>query len=136
MIDAIRPYLAAIRIAAYAILIGFLFTSGCSYGKKVSANKLYQCETDLGVSKDANKANLETIKRLEEANRLYASESAEQAEKVAQAVKDAKRAQERAEKDLAKVKKDLDNAYAKNREWSNTAIPSDIKRLLDSAGKN
>jgi hypothetical protein len=131
MIDAIRPYLAAIRIAAYAILIGFLFTSGCSYGKKVSANKLYQCETDLGVSKDANKANLETIKRLEDANRLYGSESEKQAEKVAEVLKDAKQAEKRAQAREKALNKELQDAYAKNKQWGDTAVPADYIRLLN-----
>ena len=40
LFDPLRPYLFAIRIALYAILIAFLFTSGCSYGKKKSEAKV------------------------------------------------------------------------------------------------
>lgn len=132
LIAPLRPYLVAIRIALYAILIAFLFVSGCNYGKGRSAKKVADLTAQVQACESANRANMDAISALTAANEAYAHQSAKQAEAVAKAVKDAKRAQERAEKDLAKAKKDLANAYAKNREWADSAVPADIKRVLDS----
>ena len=132
LLDPLRPYLVAIRIALYAILIAFLFVSGCNYGKGRSAKKVDDLTAQIQACESANRANMDAISALTAANEAYARQSAERAEAVAKAVKDAKRAQERAEKDLAKAKKELDYAYAKNREWSDSRVPDDVRRLLDS----
>lgn len=132
LLDPLRPYLVAIRLALYAILIAFLFVSGCNYGKGRSAKKVADLTAQVQACESANAANMDAIAALTAANEAYARQSAERAEAVAQAVKDAKRAQERAEKDLAKAKKDLAYAYAKNREWSDSRVPDDVRRLLDS----
>jgi hypothetical protein len=136
ILDPIRPYLAAIRIIGYILIVGFLFTSGCSYGKRVSANNLYKAETDLAVCRDANKAQESAIKGLTEANRAYASESDLQAEKVAQAVKDAKQAEKRAQAQEKALTKGLNDAYKKNPDWANQPLPDDIKRLLNKPDQN
>jgi predicted nucleic acid-binding Zn-ribbon protein len=133
LIAPLRPYLVAIRIALYAILIAFLFVSGCNYGKGRSAKKVADLTAQVQACESANRANMDAISALTSANEAYARQSAKQAEAVAKAVKDAKRAQERAEKDLAKAKKELTRAYSKNQEWADSAVPSDIKRLLDPA---
>lgn len=133
LLDPLRPYLVAIRLALYAILIAFLFVSGCNYGKGRYAKKVDDLTAQVQACESANRANMDAIAALTAANEAYARQSAKQAEAVAKAVKDAKRAQERAEKDLAKAKRDLANAYAKNREWSDSRVPDDVRRLLDNA---
>jgi preprotein translocase subunit SecF len=133
LLDPLRPYLVAIRIALYAILIAFIFVGGCNYGKGRSAKKVADLTAQVQACESANAANMDAISALTAANEAYARQSAKQAEVVAKAVKDAKRAQERAEKDLAKAKKDLAYAYAKNREWSDSRVPDDVRRLLDNA---
>jgi predicted nucleic acid-binding Zn-ribbon protein len=133
LLDPLRPYFFAIRLALYAILIAFLFVSGCNYGKGRSAKKVDALTAQIQACESANAANMDAISALTVANEAYARQSAKQAEAVAKAVKDAKRAQARAEKDLAVAKKELTRAYSKNQEWADSAVPSDIKRLLDNA---
>jgi predicted nucleic acid-binding Zn-ribbon protein len=133
LLDPLRPYFFAIRLALYAILIAFLFVSGCNYGKGRSAKKVDDLTAQIQACESANRANMDAISALTVANEAYARQSAKQAEAVAKAVKDAKRAQARAEKDLAVAKKELTRAYSKNQEWADSAVPSDIKRLLDPA---
>jgi phospholipase/lecithinase/hemolysin len=130
ILDPLRPYLAAIRIIGYILIVGFLFTSGCSYGKRVSANKLYKAETDLAVCRDANQNNVATIKTLQDANAQYATQGAKQSEKVAQAVKDAKAAEKRAQAQEKAFNKELQRAYKNNPDWSGAIVPDDVKRLL------
>lgn len=130
LLDPLRPYLVAIRIALYAILIAFLFVSGCNYGKGRSAKKVADLTAQVQACESANAANMDAISALTAANEAYARQSAKQAEAVAKAVKDAKRAQERAEKDLAKAKKELANAYKDNPIWASEPVPDSVKRLL------
>jgi hypothetical protein len=133
LLDPIRPYLALVRVCLYALLAAFLFVGGCNHGKGKSAKKVADLTAQIQACESANRANMDAISALTAANEAYARQSAKQAEAVAQAVKDAKRAQARAEKDLAKAKKELDYAYAKNREWSDSRVPDDVRRLLDPA---
>jgi Tfp pilus assembly protein PilP len=130
LLDPLRPYFFAIRIALYAILIAFLFVSGCNYGKGRSAKKVDDLTAQIQACESANAANMDAISALTAANEAYARQSAERAEAVAKAVKDAKRAQERAEKDLAKAKKELANAYKDNPVWASEPVPDSVKRLL------
>jgi hypothetical protein len=132
LLDPLRPYLVAIRLALYALLLAFIFVGGCNYGKGRSAKKVADLTAQVQACESANAANMDAISALTAANEAYARQSAKQAEAVAKAVKDAKRAQERAEKDLAKAKKELTRAYAKNQEWADSAVPTDVRRLLDS----
>ena len=131
LLDPLRPYLVAIRLALYAILIAFLFVSGCNYGKGRSAKKVDDLTAQVQACESANRANMDAISALTSANEAYARQSAKQAEAVAKAVKDAKRAQERAEKDLAKAKKELANAYKDNPVWASEPVPDSVKRLLN-----
>lgn len=133
LLDPLRPYLVAIRLALYAILIAFLFVSGCNYGKGRSAKKVDDLTAQVQACESANAANMDAIAALTAANEAYARQSAERAEAVAQAVKDAKRAQERAEKDLAKAKKELANAYKDHPVWASEPVPDSVKRLLNRA---
>jgi hypothetical protein len=133
ILDPLRPYLAAIRIIGYILIVGFLFTSGCSYGKRVSANKLYKAETDLAVCRDANANNVATIKTLQDANAQYATLGAKQAEKVAQAVKDAKAAEKRAQAQEKAFTRKLNDAYKNNPDWAGDNVPDDVKRVFNRA---
>jgi 5,10-methylene-tetrahydrofolate dehydrogenase/methenyl tetrahydrofolate cyclohydrolase len=133
LLDPIRPYLALVRVCLYALLAAFLFVGGCNHGKGRSAKKVDDLTAQIQACESANRANMDAISALTVANEAYARQSAKQAEAVAQAVKDAKRAQERAEKDLAKAKKELANAYKDHPVWASEPVPSDIKRLLDPA---
>jgi len=118
------------------VLVAFLFVSGCQYGKHKQTVTIAKLETDLGVCRDANKANLEAIKRLTDANALYASQSAQEAEKVGKVQKDLKTAQKRADALEKALQKDKARAYKKNPEWSGTAVPDDVKRLFQSPDKD
>lgn len=130
LLDPLRPYLFAIRIALYAILIAFLFTSGCSYGKKKSEAKVAKLTEQLQACESANAANMDAISALTAANNAYARQSAEQAQEVAKAQEQAKRAQERAEKEIRAIEKELKDARKDNQEWADTRLPSDYKRLF------
>ena len=134
--DPLKPYLAAIRIAGYLIIVGFLFVSGCNYGKHKQTVKVAELETALGVCKDANRSQLDTIRNLSDANAEYASQGAKQAEDVAQAQKDLKTAQKRIQAQEKAHKEELENAYKKNPVWSQSAVPDDIKRVFNRADKN
>ena len=130
LLDPLRPYLFAIRIALYAILIAFLFTSGCSYGKKRSEARVAKLTEQVQACESANRANMDAISALTAANEAYASHSAEQAEQVAQAQKAVKTAQARAEKEIKAIEKDLANARKDNQDWSAVPVPDDYRRLL------
>ena len=131
--DPLKPYLATIRIVAYMLLTAFLFVSGCNYGKHKQTVKIAELETALGVCKDANANNVATIKQLTDANAEYASQGAKQAEDVAQAQKELKTAQKRIQAQEKAHTKELENAYKKNPDWSQSAVPDDIKRVLNRA---
>ena len=133
ILDAIRPYLTAIRIAGYIAIIGFLLVSGCNYGKQKQAIKVAELETALGVCRDANNSNADTIKRLEDANALYAAESEKQAKDVAEAQESLERAQKRIQAQEKAFNKELDRAYKKNPSWADGAVPADVKRVFDRA---
>ena len=130
LLDPLRPYLFAIRIALYAILIAFLFTSGCSYGKKKSEAKIADLTAQVQACESANAANMDAISALTSANEAYARQSAEQAQEVAKAQKEVKRAQERAEKEIKAIEKELKDARKDNQDWADTRLPSDYKRLF------
>ena len=132
LFDPLRPYLFAIRLALYAVLIAFLFVSGCNYGKGRSAKKVEALTQSLQACESANKANMDAISALTAANEAYAHQSAKQAEQVAKAQKDAKQAQARAESQIKAIEKGLANASKKNPDWANQPVPSDYKNLLDS----
>lgn len=133
LFDPLRPYLVAIRIALYAILIAFLFTSGCSYGKKRSEAKVAKLTAEVQACESANKANMDAISALTAANEAYASHSAEQAQEVAKAQKAVKTAQERAEKEIKAIEKGIKDARKQNPDWSSQPVPDDYKRLLNRA---
>lgn len=133
LLDPLRPYLFAIRIALYAILIAFLFTSGCSYGKKKSEAKVAKLTEQLQACESANAANMDAISALTAANNAYAHQSAEQAQEVAKAQKSVKQAQERAEKQIKAIEKGIANARKQNPDWSSQPVPDDYKRLLNRA---
>jgi hypothetical protein len=130
LLDPLRPYLVAIRLALYALVLAFIFVGGCNYGKGRSAKKVDDLTAQVQACESANAANMDAISALTAANEAYARQSAKQAEAVAKAVKDAKRAQERAEKDLAKAKKELANAYKDHPVWASEPVPDSVKRLL------
>ena len=130
LFDPLRPYLVAIRIALYAILIAFLFTSGCSYGKKRSEAKVAKLTEQLQACESANRANMDAISALTAANNAYAHQSAEQAQEVAKAQEQAKRAQARAEKEIKAIEKELKDARKDNQDWSAVPVPSDYRRLF------
>jgi hypothetical protein len=130
LLDPLRPYFFAIRLALYAILIAFLFVSGCNYGKGRSAKKVDDLTAQVQACESANRANMDAISALTVANEAYARQSAKQAEAVAKAVKDAKRAQERAESEIKAIEKGIANASKKNPDWSSTPVPDDYRRLL------
>ena len=131
--DPLKPYLAIIRIVTYMLLTAFLFVSGCNYGKHKQAVKVNELETALGVCKDANSNNVATIKHLQGINAEYASQGKKQADDVAQAQKDLKTAQKRIQAQEKAYNKELNNAYKKNPDWAKSALPDDIKRLLNKA---
>ena len=133
ILDPLKPYLATIRIVAYMLLVSFLFVSGCNYGKHKQTVKVAELETALGVCKDANRNNVATIKQLTDANAEYASQGAKQAEDVAQAQKELKTAQKRIQAQEKAFTKGLNDAYKKNPDWSQSAVPDDIKRVLNRA---
>jgi hypothetical protein len=118
------------------LLIAFLFVSGCQYGKHKQTVTIAKLETELGVCRDANSANLKTIKELKDANALYASESAEQVEKAGKVQKDLKTAQKRADALEKALQKDKERAYKKNPAWSGTAVPDDVRRLFEQSSKD
>jgi seryl-tRNA synthetase len=130
LIAPLRPYLVAIRLALYALLLAFIFVGGCNHGKGKSAKKVADLTAQVQACESANRANMDAISALTAANERYAKDSQRQAEAVAKAVKDAKRAQERAEKDLAKAKKELTNAYKDHPVWASEPVPDSVKRLL------
>jgi len=130
LLDPLRPYLFAIRIALYAILIAFLFTSGCSYGKKKSEAKVAKLTEQLQACESANAASMDAISALTAANNAYARQSAEQAQDVAKAQEQVKRAQARAEKEIKAIEKELKDARKDNPEWSAVSVPDDYRRLF------
>lgn len=130
LIAPLRPYLVAIRLALYAILIAFLFVSGCNYGKGRSAKKVDDLTAQVQACESANAANMDAISALTAANEAYARQSAERAKAVDVAVKDAKRAQARAESEIKAIEKGIANASKKNPDWSSQPVPDDYKRML------
>lgn len=134
--DPLKPYFAAIRIAGYIIICIFLFSSGCSYGKHKQTVKVAELETALGVCKDANRSQLDTIKRLSDANAEYASQGAKQADDVAQAQKELKTAQRAIQAQEKAFNKELSNVYKKNPDWAESELPDGIKRVFNRADKN
>lgn len=129
-LDAIRPYFLFIRLMIYAIVAVILFASGCSHGKQKSEARIADLKAQVQGYESAHKANLDAIDSLKSANEAFAKQSAEQGKKAAQAVEQAKRAQADTEAELRKTKKELSNAYKRNQEWSDTAVPADIVGLL------
>lgn len=136
ILDPLKPYLQIIRITGYVVLVAFLFVSGCQYGKHKQTVAIAKLETDLGVCRDANSANLETIKTLQGINAEYALQGAKEAEKVGKVQNDLKTAQKRADALEKALTKGLRDAKQKNPDWADTAIPDDYKRLLNSSGKD
>jgi hypothetical protein len=136
ILDPLKPYLAAIRIAGYIAIIGFLIISSCNYGKRGEAVRADKLETALGVCKDANANNVATIKTLTDANAEYASQGAKQADDVAKAQKDLKAAQRAIQAQEKAKEKELQNAYKKNPDWSSQPVPADVVRVFDRADQN
>lgn len=133
MMDALKPYLLIIRLALYAILIAFLFVSGCNYGKHRQEVTVNNLKSEIESYRDANKANQDAIDLLTEANRAYALESAKQLEKVASIQKELKRAQAHAQARESALQKELKREYSKNRAWADTPVPDSIRLLIESS---
>lgn len=133
LLDPLRPYLAIIRIALYAVFIAVLFIGGCNHGKKKSEAKVAKLTEQVQACESANAANMDAISALTAANEAYARQSAEQAKEVAKAQKAVKTAQERAEKQIKAIEKDLANARKNNQDWSAVRVPDDYRRLLNRA---
>ena len=127
----IKPYLQIIRIVTYMLLASFLFVGGCNYGKHKQTVRVAELETALGVSTDANLANLKAIEILKQANAEYASQSAKHAKDAVNAQESLKRAQKRIKAQEKAFTKELNNAYKKNPDWSSQPVPADIKRLFE-----
>ena len=129
-LEPLRPYFLIIRLAAYAVLIAALFIGGCNHGKKRSEAKIAKLTEQVQACESANRANMDAISALTAANKAYARQSAQQAEQVAKAQKEVKTAQERAEKHIKAIEKDLANARKDNQDWADTRLPDDYKRLF------
>lgn len=136
LLDPIRPYLALVRVCLYAVLLAFLFVSGCNHGKKRSKAKIDDLKAQVEVCQSANRTNLDTIKELTAANEAYARQSAEQAKKLTKAQKDLKAAEKRAQAELATIEKELANARKDNADWAGTRVPDDYIRMLKRPGQD
>lgn len=133
ILDPLKPYLQIIKIVTYMLLTAFLFVSGCKYGNHKSTVKIAMLESQLAVCKDANNANLDTIKTIKGINAEYASQGIKQAQDVAKAQESLKQAQKRIQAQEKAFTKDLNNAYKKNPDWANDNLPDDVKRVLNRA---
>lgn len=136
LFDPIRPYLALIRVALYALVLCFLFVSGCNYGKGRNQAKVDKLTTELQVCYQANDANLRTIGDLSSANEAYARQSKEQADKVAKAQKALESAQKRAEAEITAMEKELANARKQSPDWAATRVPDSYRRMLKQSGQD
>lgn len=136
LFDPIRPYLALIRVALYALAMCFLFVSGCNYGKGRNQAKVDKLTTELQACYQANESQLRTIGDLSSANEAYARQSKEQADKVAKAQKAIESAQKRAEAEITAMEKELANARKKNPDWASQSVPTDYRRMLNGSGKD
>ena len=133
ILDPLKPYLAIIRIVAYMLLASFLFVGGCNYGKHKQTVAIAELETALGICKDSNNANMDTIKTLKGINAEYASQGIKHAKDAVKAQESLKRAQKRIQAQEKAFNKELSRAYKKNPDWANDNIPDDVKRLLNRA---
>lgn len=136
LFDPIRPYLALIRVALYALVLCLLFVSGCNYGKSRSQAKMDKLTAELQVCYQANDANLRTIGDLSSANEAYARHSKEQADKVAKAQKALESARKRAEAEIATIEKELANARKQSPDWAATRVPDSYRRMLKQSGQD
>ena len=131
ILDPLKPYLAIIRIVAYMLLASFLFVGGCNYGKHKQTVAIAELKSQLGVLKDSNNANMDTIKTLKGINAEYASQGIRHAKDAVKAQESLKRAQKRIQAQEKAFTKELNNAYKKNPDWSSQPVPADIKRLFE-----
>ena len=131
ILDPLKPYLQIIKIVTYVLLASFLFVGGCNYGKHKQTVAIAELKSQLGVLKDSNIANMDTIKTLKQANKDLGEQALADKVKADKAVKDWELALERAESAQKRTKKDLANAYAKNKTWADMPIPSDVGKLLN-----
>lgn len=131
ILDTLKPYLQIIKIVTYVLLASFLFVGGCNYGKHKQTVAIAELKSQLGVLKDSNNANMDTIKTLKQANKDLGEQALADKVKADKVVKDWELALERAESAQKRTKKDLSNAYAKNKTWADMPIPADIGKLLN-----
>ena len=131
ILDPLKPYLQIIRVVTYLLLASFLFVGGCNYGKHKQTVAIAELKSQLGVLKDSNNANMDTIKTLKQANKDLGEQALADKVKADKVVKDWELALERAESAQKRTKKDLANAYAKNKTWADMPIPSDVGKLLN-----
>jgi len=129
-LDPFKPYLQLIRIVTYMLLIGFLFVSGCNHGKQKSKVALHDAQQATKVCLDANLSNLETIEKLKQANNDFAEQALADKKKADKLVKEWQIALERAEASHKRTKHELTNAYKKNKEWSDGAVPADVLKVI------
>lgn len=135
-LDPFRPYLQLIKILGYLVIVGFLFVSGCNHGKNKQAQALAEAEQATKVCLDANQANLKTIEKLKQANKDFAEQALADKKKADKLVKEWQIALERSETSHKRTKQELTNAYKKNKEWADGAVPADVVRLLDKPRKD
>ena len=131
ILDPLKPYLQIIKIVTYVLLASFLFVGGCNYGKHKQTVAIAELKSQLGVLKDSNNANMDTIKTLKQANKDLGEKALADKVKADKVVKDWELALERAESAQKRTKKDLANVYAKNKTWADMPIPSDVGKLLN-----
>ena len=132
-LDPFRPYLQLIKIVGIIAILTTLFISGCNHGKNKQAQALAEAEQATKVCLDANQANLKAIEKLEQANKDFAEQALADKKKADKLVKEWQIALERSETSHKRTKQELTNAYKKNKEWSDGAVPDDIVRLLKPA---
>lgn len=136
LLDPLKPYLWAIRIALYALLAGFLFVSGCNYGKGRSAAKVEALEGKLATCQADSREQAKALSQIAAESEAYRRQSAQQAKDLAKAQAELKAAQKRAEAETAELERMLKDAYAKNRQWADGRVPSDYLRLLNDKGQD